>query len=242
VNSGTSVQEAFWTAGVDRVSASSEAANGKRTTKLRKAAISALKVAMIRIDGLMEWAENDSDETKDELMKLRLSVHDLIGQFQEGRPASGTPKEEISSLVRDRFLVQFNSGRIKEIAKLRSGKRFTIFDDYPMWLMDLKQSLSHDLAVMKSSSSRDCAIEDLKVHLFGTGVGAVATFLFCQKHKKESRTYYWKSRVSFVFERENGKWRIVHEHWSEANPGQTVFRRIRKINDMMVSGLAPMRP
>jgi ParB family transcriptional regulator, chromosome partitioning protein len=232
VNVGTPVQDAFGKATFRRNREPGLDAARRREAKVKSAALTTLRMAMIRLDGLAGTAEKESPALKKELAGLRLSIHDLVGQFQGGPALGASPSEEIASLVKDRFLNYFNSGKVGEIAKLRDADKFTIFDDYPLPLMDLKQSLKHDLAVARTARSRKCEVQGLQVRLFGNGDGAVATFTFLQKHKRYRRVYGWKSRVSFVFERYNGEWRIVHEHWSEADPKETTIRRIRVVNSV----------
>jgi ParB family chromosome partitioning protein len=230
VKAGTSVNGAFEMTDFERNQSASGGQKYRDTARLRSTAITSMKVALIRLDNLIGRASRDSKAMK-ELVGLRLGVHDLIGRFQVGRVSDASPSEDVASLVKDRFLEYFNSGRIKEIARMRSRDKFTIFDDYPLPLMNLKESLKHDSGVLRSSLSRNCVVEDLKVHVFGNGTGAIATFLFLQRHTKRGRVYSWRSRVSFVFERSNGEWQIVHEHWSEANRAQTTIRRLKKVNE-----------
>jgi ParB family chromosome partitioning protein len=232
VKAGTSVSDAFGMTDFERHPDAVGIQKSRDVARLRSNALTTLKVALIRLDNLIERTARDSPKVTKELVGLRLGVHDLIGRFQMGRAGEASPSEDVASLVKDRFLAYFNSGRINEIAKMRSRDKFTIFDDYPLPLMDLKQSLRHDSGVMKSALSRKCMVENLKVHLFGNGTGAIATFLFLQRHQKRGGVYSWRSRVSFVFERSNGEWRIVHEHWSEANRAQTTIRRIKKVNEV----------
>jgi len=232
VKAGTLVDDAFEMTDFERNPSASGGQKYRDAARLRSTAITTMKVALIRLDNLIGRASHDSPKAMKELVGLRLGVHDLIGRFQMGRASDdASPWEDVASLVKDRFLAYFNSGRIKEIARMRSRDKFTIFDDYPLPLMNLKQSLQHDSDVLTSSLSRNCTVESLKVHLFGNGTGAIATFLFLQRHARRGRVYSWRSRVSFVFERSNGEWRIVHEHWSEANRAQTTIRRIKKVNE-----------
>ena len=226
---GSTVEEAFGWAG-SGLRPEKEDLDRQRAAKLKSAALTTLRVAMLRLDGLLDATGGAQDDTRQELVGLRIAIHDLVGKFQGDAGASCSPFKEVASLVKDRFLTYFNSGRMKEISKMRSDDRFTIFDDYPLPLMDLKQSLKHDLAVAKEMRSRRCDVKDLKVHLFGNGEGAVATFLFRQRHPKGGRAYRWNSRVSFVFERNDGEWRIVHEHWSEATLAEEVMKKIRSVN------------
>jgi ParB family transcriptional regulator, chromosome partitioning protein len=202
----------------------------RRSEKIRKAAVSTLKVAMIRIDDLVRSSGDEPEDVRAGLMKLRLSIHDMIGRFGAGEEDMEAPTKEIADLIRGRFVNYFNEGRVSEIAKMRSRDRFSIFDDYPLNLMDLSQSLKHDLSVVRATKWRECSVEDLKVHLFEGGDGAVATFLFVQRHGRKGRLYRWRSRVSFVLERRNSAWSIVHEHWSEADPVETVIKSVRELN------------
>jgi ParB family transcriptional regulator, chromosome partitioning protein len=201
----------------------------RKSQKIKKAAVSTLKVALIRIDDLISSSDEPAD-VRDGLMRVRLSIHDMIDKLGSGAQGSEAPTEEIADLVRGRFLNYFNQGKVSEIAKLRSKDSFSIFDDYPLNLMDMNESLRHDLLVMKSTKSRECSVEDLKVHMFEGGDGAVATFLFVQRHRRRGRLYRWRSRVSFVLERRNGRWSVVHEHWSEADLVDTVIKTVREIN------------
>lgn len=232
VNAGTSVGDAFERADFEEIPKAVRSSTSRDAGRLRSTALTALKVTLIRLDNLIVRAAHGSPDIRKELIGLRLAVHDLIGRYQMGSAVEESPPEDIASLIKDGFLAYFNSGKINEIAKMRSQDGFTIYDDYPLPLMDLKQSLKHDLIVRKSTRSRKCSVENLRVHLFADGVAAVATFIFLQRHEKKGRVYGWRSRVSFVLERVNGEWRIVHEHWSEVNPVESVLRKIRKVNEV----------
>jgi len=232
VNAGTSVSDAFKGADFGGIPKAVGSSSHHDAERLRSTALTALKVTLIRLDNLIVRAAKGPPDVRRDLIGLRLAVHDLIGRHHMGGAVEGSPPEDISSLIKDGFLAYFNSGKIKEIGKMRSRDRFTIYDDYPLPLMDLEQSLKHDLVVLRSTQSRKCAVKNLKVHLFADGMGAVATFIFSQRHEKRGRMYGWQSRVSFVFERINGEWRIVHEHWSEVNPAESILRKIRKVNEV----------
>lgn len=203
--------------------------------KIRRAALSTLRIALIRIGDLLENLDAESSKTRRELMRMRQEVHDLIDEFLSFEPSSQPQTEEVASLVKDRFLKYFNSGQVSKLAKIRSKDQFTIFDDYPLSLMNLKQSLKNDLLAFRRTHARNCTIEDLEIRSFANGDAAVATFLFLQNHEKNRKKFSWRSRVTFVVERTDGEWRVVHEHWSQADLDEKVLRRIRHLNSRLLA-------
>jgi len=203
--------------------------------KIRKAALSTLRVALIRIGDLLESLDAESSKTRRELMRMRQEVHDLIDEFLSFEPASQPQTEEVASLVKDRFLKYFNSGQVSQLAKIRAKDQFTIFDDYPLSLMNLKQSLKNDLLAFRRTHARNCTIEDLEIRPFANGNAAVATFLFLQNHEKNGKEFSWRSRVTFVVERKDAEWRVVHEHWSQADLDEKISRRIRHLNSKLLA-------
>ena len=58
--------------------------------------------------------------------------------------------------------------------------------------------------------------------------GAIATFRFSYDMTVGDLRFKLKSRVSFVFERSNGNWSLVHEHWSSCELRSEVLTLIER--------------
>jgi ParB family transcriptional regulator, chromosome partitioning protein len=180
--------------------------------KVRKAASSALRIALIRIDCLIDALDEGEHDAKDELLELRLKVHGLLDPFTGLRDEDETAESEIVTIIRRIFLDNLNSGNLSAFSKFRS-KQYSAFGDFPPYtLRNLKQTIVRDSRVAKTLRRSNCEIDDLRITRFLAG--AIATFRFSYDMTVGDLRFKLKSRVSFVFERSNGNWNLVHEHWS----------------------------
>jgi ParB family chromosome partitioning protein len=194
--------------------------------KVKKAASSALRIALIRIDSLIDALDEGEHDARDELLELRLKVHGLLDPFTGPRGAEETAESEIITIIRRIFLDNLNSGNLSAFSKFRS-KQYTAFGDFPPYtLRNLKQTIVRDSRVAKTLRRSDCEIDELRITRFLAG--AIATFRFSYDMTVGDLRFKLKSRVSFVFERSNGNWNLVHEHWSPCELRNEVLALIEK--------------
>lgn len=200
-------------------SSSSHVPNEIKRAKVKKAASTILRVSMIRIDNLIASLGKDNADLKEQFQRLRFAIHQLIDEYIGERIYDRQQTvREITSLVLEKFLNSFNSQNISEISNLRSDY-FTMFDDFPpLALMDFEKSEKHDRTIFKKMKDSRCSIKDLKVITFAGGLAALTTFIFCYDVWVNGFRYNRQSRVTFVLECCNNGWKIVHEHWSQADP------------------------
>jgi ParB family chromosome partitioning protein len=198
----------------------------EKRAKVKKAASSALRIALIRIGDLIDSLDESDREAKEELLQFRLKVHGLLDRFA-GRDTERDPLEsEITGIVRRVFLENLNSGNLAKFSKLRS-KHYTAFGDFPPYtLRDLNQTIVRDERITKMLHDSKCEIDDLRVTRFLGG--AVATFRFWYDMRVAEVGVKLQSRVSFVFERADDGWSLVHEHWSPYELQHEVLSQVER--------------
>ena len=209
--------------------------------KLREAATSILRVAMVRIDNLVELLEND-DPLHDKLMGTRLAVHQIIDEVsnpvQQFSPLScnefSLEQKEVELLIRRSFVGSLNQKNMEEVAGMRSKRKFTMYDDFPPFhLMNYSESIKHDSSLLGSIDDRMYEIDDLRVTILGNGSSAFATFTSKDLIKVKKFSYLFRSRVTLVLEKRDGKWHAVHEHWSQANPYEDTLDNMRSLEHQL---------
>ncbi|MCU1279217.1 MAG: hypothetical protein JWM53_2763 [bacterium] len=102
----------------------------------------------------------------------------------------------------------------KELDKLDAfhayGPKFTKFEDDQLARQDAeagKKGERDSLAAIKSFHAK---VENLKVDVFGAA--AVATFILAYDVDTGKEKMAAKDRSTFVFAKDGGTWKIVHEH------------------------------
>jgi ParB family transcriptional regulator, chromosome partitioning protein len=198
----------------------------QKRMKVKKAAYSALRIALIRIDSLIDALDEEEHDARDELLLLRLKVHGLLDPTTGQRDGDETAESEIVTIIRKIFLDNLNSGNLSAFSKFRS-KQYSAFGDFPPYtLRNLEQTIVRDSRVAKTLRRSNCEIDDLRITRFLAG--AIATFRFSYDMTVGDLRFQLKSRVSFVFERADGSWNLVHEHWSPCDLSNEVLTLIEK--------------
>jgi ParB family chromosome partitioning protein len=214
-----------------------------RHSRVNEAALIALRVAMIRIDTLLDSLDKVRDkDLRQKLLELRLGVHNLVDDFisknirsriNNNDLASSKEVEKIRGVI-DRYVKSFNSLDISGLREIRSEMDFSMFDDFPPFtLFGYDDSIRHDESLFRTTDERNFQIEDLHVHLFGNNNLAIATFFSTDRIRTKDSLYELRSRVSFVLERNGIDWKIVHEHWSQANPNEDVLNTMRRLESQV---------
>jgi ParB family chromosome partitioning protein len=215
-----------------------------RGSKIKNAASTALRVAMIRIDNLVDSLDEIRDDSlKRKLLDLRLGVHNLVDDFISKKTDSTLDNpslthstgeiEKIRSII-EAYIKSFNLLNISRLAEIRSKRVFSMFDDFPPFnLFGYADSVKHDEKLFRTIDERNYEIEDLRITLLGNGSLALATFFSTDRMRVKDKIYVLRSRVSFVLERTDNQWKIVHEHWSQANPGEDVLNNMRGLEDQV---------
>lgn len=203
-----------------------------RREKLRDAATSILRVAMVRLDNLVEELDSPADPLREKLIVTRLAVHDLVDGFSTKdhrrmehfslvkENGDRAQSDEIARFVRDSFVDSLNSRDVKLLEKIRSSEKYSMFDDFPPFrLLNYPASIEHESSLLGTIDGRTYTIRDLKVTTLGSEENvALATFTSEDQLRVKQFSYLFRSRVSLVLERINGRWKIIHEHWSQENP------------------------
>jgi ketosteroid isomerase-like protein len=62
------------------------------------------------------------------------------------------------------------------------------------------------------------SIDDLSIEVLGDVAFAYCTFHFESKFKGQSETHLADARITFIFHRKNGIWKVIHYHESRPGP------------------------
>ena len=132
-------------------------------------------------------------------------------------------RAEEKKAVEEVIVAFFEAGKDKDLTSI-SGfhagpDRFTKFDENPPYTrQNSEEAFVHEQAAFANISDYDYSIEGLRVDLFGDA--AVATFyltyrgMFVNDYSFEGSPVGSRARVTMVLARENGRWKIAHEHFS----------------------------
>lgn len=117
----------------------------------------------------------------------------------------------------------FAAAQAKEFDRLAGyhlyGPKFTKFDDFdPLERQDAASARESEEDGLDAVTDFRYDLEDLKVDVFGTT--AVTTFVLDYGFAVDGETIDARARATLVLINDDGRWRIVHEHFSafKSNP------------------------
>ncbi len=101
----------------------------------------------------------------------------------------------------------------KAIKEIVCNKRYSRFDDwgppFKLWGPEYLKNEANALKIIQGFSYETTA---WKVDIFGDS--AMAAFVITYRGQIRGLSFNVKSRITAVLIKQNGEWKIVHEHWS----------------------------
>lgn len=151
------------------------------------------------------------------------SYYPRKGRRREEIPREYKPKEEVKIAVevppRDAVkdvLIQRVEGikkrNARSIASLVDRERYTKFDDWPPFKRQNLRALDREAEALRVLKEYDYEITDWKINIFGDA--ALASFMINYRGTIRDLKFNIHSRVTAFLVKQEGDWKIVHEHWS----------------------------
>lgn len=114
----------------------------------------------------------------------------------------------------------FDAGKMKDFEKLESfhlnSAKFTRFDDAKVGKQNYEQNRKGERNGFMALEEFNFKIVNLQVDVFDKV--AIATFILDYAIKIQGEKTADKSQVTLVFVKDEGKWKITHEHFSSFQP------------------------
>jgi len=104
----------------------------------------------------------------------------------------------------------------KVIKSLVDQDKYTKFDDWPPFDLQESEALENEAKALKVLKEYDYETRGWKIQVFEDS--AIATFIIRYHGQIRDLKFNVKSRVSAFLVKSNGKWKIIHEHWSRFPP------------------------
>jgi ketosteroid isomerase-like protein len=151
----------------------------------------------------------------------------LAGGCRSMRTAGSKAEDpDARAQVERRLHEVLDAAERKDFDRLESfhlyGPKFTRFSGSSATRQDAAGTRKLEREGLAALDGLEMRAEDLKVDLFGNV--AIATFILDCSFDTQGGTVRRRDRCTLVFVRENGVWRIVHEHLSSiapADPGRS---------------------
>lgn len=108
----------------------------------------------------------------------------------------------------------------KDVARLESfhayDAKFTKFEDDGLGRQDASAGKKGERDIVGAAKSVSVKLDDVKIDVFGST--AIATMLFGYGVDMGQQKVSGTDRITLVFARQGGAWKIVHEHESPFKP------------------------
>lgn len=140
-------------------------------------------------------------------------IERLCSGTRSSRRQRENSKETIQDII-EKVLDGLNSGDLRPCYDSMSTN-YTLFSSLPPYLkMDREHAKEYMVSLVRRG--RRFTIDSLEIKMIGTCACAVLTVPYeISAAEKKIRA---QCLVTLVFSKINGSWKIVHEHWSLANP------------------------
>jgi ParB/RepB/Spo0J family partition protein len=136
------------------------------------------------------------------------------------RTSSQRNEGEIRRIIAD-MMDGLNSKDLSQFFRDISKRYFTMFSRFPPFnKMQTEEAMDYLSNVLHQMSSYRVKIEDLDIKIFQNF--AYATFFELHRIGIMGKTVKTRTRATIIFAKEEGTWKIMHEHWSSANASELV--------------------
>ncbi len=98
------------------------------------------------------------------------------------------------------------------VQKLVHVDKYTKFDDWPPFDLQHKEGLESEFKAIKMLKNYNYETRTWNIEVFGDS--AIAAFIIRYRGTMKDMTFDVQSRVTTFLIKHEGKWKIVHEHWS----------------------------
>ncbi|MFO1499381.1 MAG: nuclear transport factor 2 family protein [Verrucomicrobiota bacterium] len=137
------------------------------------------------------------------------------------RPADlGSAQSASEIQVRQRLQQIFDAAATKDMDRLDSyhwyGPKFTKFGTGALGRLDAATAREGEHKGLRTLTQLTLTADALKIDVFGDT--AVATFIAVADGKRGQELIRSQERSTIVFVKDNGSWKIVHEHFSPFAP------------------------
>ena len=128
-----------------------------------------------------------------------------------------TPEDAVKAVLIQRIEgIKNKDARV--IASLVDRGRYTKFDDWPPFERQGLDALKREADALKVLKEYDYETTDWKIDIFGDA--ALASFTINYRGTIRKLKFNIHSRITAFLVRQEGYWKLVHEHWSRF-PKQT---------------------
>jgi len=125
----------------------------------------------------------------------------------------------VRDLIRNILIQRIEGIRNRDsnaIKSLVDQDKYTKFDDWPPFDLQESEALENEAKALKVLKEYDYETRGWKIQVFEDS--AIATFIIRYHGQIRDLKFNVKSRVSAFLVKSNGKWKIIHEHWSRFPP------------------------
>ena len=100
----------------------------------------------------------------------------------------------------------------KAVEALVIRDKYSKFDDWPPFDLQGQESLKSEADALKVLKDYDYETRTWRITIFGDS--AIAAFIIRYHGQMRDLAFNVQSRVTVFLTKQDGEWRIVHEHWS----------------------------
>ena len=134
---------------------------------------------------------------------------------REDTPLEHKPETSVESMVRAVLIRRIDGIKDKDqqsIADLVDEERYTKFDDWPPFERQGLSGLDREGKGLRVLEEYDYETSDWQIDVFGDS--ALASFIVNYRGRIRDLKFNIRSRVTAFLLRRDGRWKLVHEHWS----------------------------
>jgi len=129
----------------------------------------------------------------------------------EMRVIPSTPEGAVKALLVQR-LDGIKRKNAETIQGLVDKEKYTKFDDWAPFQLQNSQALRREAEAFQVLKEYEYETSDWRIDIFDDA--AVASFMIAYRGTIRNSRFNIRSRVSAFLVNKDGKWKLVHEHWS----------------------------
>jgi ketosteroid isomerase-like protein len=132
------------------------------------------------------------------------------------------PDREVIKNVLTRRIEGIKNRDAKVIESLVLGEKYMKFDDWPPFELQGPEGLKNEAEALKALKEYDYEARAWNIEVFDDS--ATAAFIIKYRGQIRDLSFSVQSRVTVFLIKQEGEWKIVHEHWSRFPAPETVMK------------------
>jgi hypothetical protein len=157
------------------------------------------------------WIYYPRKSRKQKKQRIKQETEIQTYYSEENKSGESTTEDKVKAVLIQRINgIKYKN--VNSIINLIDGKKYTKFDDWPPFERQNINALKREAEAFKILKNYDYEVTNWAVNIFGDT--SLVSFTINYQGIIRKLKFNIRSRVTAFLIKQDGKWKLIHEHWS----------------------------